>query len=113
MNEDQPNKRRRLANAVRPGAVGAGVLFVIWSEKSAESGGILNLVRQYDMVSSPFLLNSIAAALPWFEVFADCCCWLGLPCAEHRGAGRHAVPFTLLILKRALAVAGLKTAFCM
>ena len=35
----------------------------------------LKLVRQYDMVTSPLLLNSIAAALPWFEVFAGCCCW--------------------------------------
>src|SRR5437773_12324453 len=29
----------------------------------------LELVHQYQMVSAPFVLNSIAAALPWFEVF--------------------------------------------
>src|SRR5664279_4416863 len=29
----------------------------------------LKLVNQYDMVTTPFLLNSIGAALPWFEVF--------------------------------------------
>jgi uncharacterized membrane protein YphA (DoxX/SURF4 family) len=29
----------------------------------------LKMVRQYDLVQSSLLLNSIAAALPWFEVF--------------------------------------------
>jgi uncharacterized membrane protein YphA (DoxX/SURF4 family) len=66
----------------------------------------LKLVRQYDLVSSPFLLNSIGAALPWFEVF---CGLLLLAGIAVRGAALNVVvmlvPFTLLVLKRALALA--------
>src|SRR6476469_696561 len=29
----------------------------------------LGLVRQYNLTNNSFILNSIAAALPWFEVF--------------------------------------------
>ncbi len=74
----------------------------------------LKAVRQYDMVSSSFLLNAIAAALPWFEVF---CGLLLLAGVAVRGAALVSVamlvPFTLLVLKRALAIAGAKgLAFC-
>ena len=66
----------------------------------------LELVRQYDMVTSPFLLNSIGAALPWFEVF---CGLLLLAGVAVRGAALNLVamlvPFTLIVLKRALAIA--------
>lgn len=66
----------------------------------------LDLVRQYHMVSSPFLLNSIGAALPWFEVF---CGLLLLAGIAVRGAALNVVvmlvPFTLMVLKRALAIA--------
>src|ERR1035437_2156602 len=66
----------------------------------------LKLVRQYDMVTSPFLLNSIGAALPWFEVF---CGLLLLAGVAVRGAALNIVvmlvPFTLMVLKRALALA--------
>jgi uncharacterized membrane protein YphA (DoxX/SURF4 family) len=66
----------------------------------------LELVRQYDMVTSPFLLNSIGAALPWFEVY---CGVLLLAGVAVRGAALNLaamlVPFTLVVLKRALAIA--------
>lgn len=66
----------------------------------------LKLVRQYDMVTSPFLLNSIGAALPWFEVF---CGLLLLAGVAVRGAALNIVvmlvPFTLMVLKRALVIA--------
>ena len=69
----------------------------------------LKLVRQYDMVTSPFLLNSIGAALPWFEV---CCGILLLTGVAVRGAALNLVamlvPFTLIVLKRALAIAATK-----
>ena len=56
----------------------------------------LNLVRQYDMVSNPFLLNSIGAALPWFEVY---CGLLLLTGVAVRAAALNLVamlvPFTL------------------
>ena len=66
----------------------------------------LNLVRQYDLVTSPFLLNSIAAALPWFEVYCGLLLLLGVAV---RGSGlvmaAMLVPFTLMVLKRALVIA--------
>ena len=66
----------------------------------------LKLVRQYDMVTNPFLLNSIGAALPWFEVY---CGVLLLAGVAVRGAALNLVamlvPFTLIVLKRALEIA--------
>jgi len=54
------------------------------------------------MVTSPFLLNSIGAALPWFEVY---CGVLLLAGVAVRGAALNLVamlvPFTLIVLKRA------------
>jgi uncharacterized membrane protein YphA (DoxX/SURF4 family) len=74
----------------------------------------LKLVRQYQMVTNPYLLNCIAAALPWFEVF---CGLLLLAGVAVRGSALLLVamllPFTLLILKRGLAIAGAQhLAFC-
>ncbi len=66
----------------------------------------LKLVRQYDMVTSPWLLNSIGAALPWFEVFCGLLLLFGVVV---RGSAlmlvAMLVPFTLVVLKRALAIA--------
>ena len=66
----------------------------------------LKLVRQYDMVTSPLLLNSIGAALPWFEVFCGLLLLFGVAV---RGSAlmlvAMLVPFTLIVLKRALAIA--------
>ena len=66
----------------------------------------LKLVRQYDMVTDPVLLNSIGAALPWFEVY---CGVLLLTGVAVRGAALNLiamlVPFTFVVLKRALAIA--------
>lgn len=66
----------------------------------------LELVRQYHMVETPVLLNSIAAALPWFEVY---CGVLLLAGVAVRGTALNLiamlVPFTLAVLKRALDMA--------
>ncbi|MCX6924187.1 MAG: DoxX family protein [Verrucomicrobia bacterium] len=66
----------------------------------------LKLVRQYDMVSSAVLLNMIGAALPWFEVY---CGVLLLAGVAVRGSAMMLiamlVPFTLIVLKRALSIA--------
>ena len=74
----------------------------------------LKLVRQYEVVSSPVLLNVIAATLPWFEVL---CGLLLLAGVAVRGTALVVVamllPFTVLILKRGLALAGAQAlAFC-
>jgi uncharacterized membrane protein YphA (DoxX/SURF4 family) len=69
----------------------------------------LKLVLQYDMVTSSFLLNCIGAALPWFEVYCGLLLLFGVAV---RGVALNLivmlVPFTLVVLKRALAVAATK-----
>jgi len=66
----------------------------------------LKLVRQYDLVTDPLLLNAIGATLPWFEVYCGVLLLAGIAV---RGAALNLVvmlvPFTLLVLKRALALA--------
>jgi uncharacterized membrane protein YphA (DoxX/SURF4 family) len=83
-----------------------GCLFIYMGLKKAlDPVDFLKLVRQYDMVHSSLLLNLIAAALPWFEVF---CGGLLLGGIAVRGAAALSllmlVPFTLIVLQRALAI---------
>ncbi|MGD0744283.1 MAG: DoxX family protein [Verrucomicrobiota bacterium] len=75
----------------------------------------LKLVRQYDLVQCSWLLNSIAAAVPWFEIF---CGLLLLAGVAIRGAALTLmlmlVPFTVLVFHRALAIqSALAIPFCM
>jgi hypothetical protein len=64
------------------------------------------LVRQYELTTNPIVLNSIAAALPWFETICGALLVAGIAV---RGTALVTVlmlvPFTLVILKRALALA--------
>jgi len=74
----------------------------------------LKILRQYEMVESHVLLNLIAAALPWFEVL---CGLLLLGGIAVRGAALllvgMLVPFTFLVLNRALAIHAAKAIpFC-
>jgi len=74
----------------------------------------LKLVRQYDLVQSWLLLNSIAAILPWFEIF---CGLLLLAGVAVRGTAVMLivmlVPFTVLVFRRALAIqSALAIPFC-
>lgn len=85
-----------------------GALFIYMGLKKAlDPVDFLKLVRQYDMVQSPLLLNLIASVLPWFEVF---CGVLLVSGVAVRGAAAVSlamlVPFTLLVLQRALAIQG-------
>ncbi len=84
-----------------------GALFVYMGlNKALHPEVFLKLVRQYDLVTNPYLLNVIAATLPWFEVF---CGLLLLTGVFVRGSALTLivmlVPFTLLVLKRALGIA--------
>ncbi|HYG35607.1 MAG TPA: MauE/DoxX family redox-associated membrane protein [Clostridia bacterium] len=84
-----------------------GVFISMGLSKALHPEAFLKLVRQYEMVSQPFLLNSIAATLPWFEVF----CGLLLLCGVAvRGSAlmllAMLLPFTGVVLKRALEIAG-------
>ena len=84
-----------------------GLFLYMGFSKALHPELFLKSVHQYQMVSSPLLLNSIASALPWFEVF---CGLLLLAGVAVRGSALilvlMLVPFTVLVLKRALAIAG-------
>jgi uncharacterized membrane protein YphA (DoxX/SURF4 family) len=71
--------------------------------KALDPVDFLKLLRQYDLTHSSLLLNSIAAALPWFEVF---CGLLLLAGIAVRGNALTLlvmlVPFTGVVLHRAL-----------
>src|SRR5262245_11511940 len=58
----------------------------------------LKLLRQYEMVQQPMLLNLIAGALPWFEIFTGLLLVLGIAV---RGAGLLSIgmliPFTIAV----------------
>ena len=83
-----------------------GALFIYMGcEKALDPDLFLKLLRQYHMVQSSLALNSIAMAVPWFEVF---CGLLLLAGIAVRGAalllaGMLAV-FTAVVFHRALGV---------
>ncbi len=82
-----------------------GLFIYMGLNKALDPVGFLKLVRQYEMVSNFLLLNSIAAALPWFEVFCGLLLVLGVAV---RGAAVMLVlmliPFTVVVFRRALAI---------
>jgi uncharacterized membrane protein YphA (DoxX/SURF4 family) len=65
----------------------------------------LKLLRQYEMGENQFVLNSIAIALPWFEVFCGTFLVAGIGV---RGSALISlfllVPFSLIVLQRAWAI---------
>ena len=74
----------------------------------------MKMVQQYDVVTDPFLLNSIGATLPWFEVL---CGILLLAGVAVRGVALNImvmlVPFTFLVLNRGLGIAAVsRLPFC-
>jgi uncharacterized membrane protein YphA (DoxX/SURF4 family) len=107
MNSDTPSPNRTLADLVAllvRWLVG-GLFIYMGLSKALQPVEFLKLVRQYEMVQDPWLLNSIAAALPWFEVF---CGLLLVAGVAVRGTAlmlvAMLVPFTLVVLRRALAM---------
>jgi uncharacterized membrane protein YphA (DoxX/SURF4 family) len=91
-----------------------GLFIYVGLSKALQPVEFLKLVRQYEMVDNPLLLNLIAATLPWFEVF---CGLLLLSGVAVRGSALMLLvmlaPFTLIVLKRALAIqAAQATPFC-
>jgi uncharacterized membrane protein YphA (DoxX/SURF4 family) len=82
--------------------------------KALDPEHFLKLVRQYDLVRTPILLNSIAAALPWFEIFCGILLLTGIAV---RGAALMVMvmlgAFTPVVLMHALAISSAKNlAFC-
>ncbi len=92
-----------------------GAVFIyLGLNKALHPVEFLKLVRQYDLVQKSLLLNSIAAALPWFEIF---CGLLLLAGVAVRGTAVMLivmlVPFTVLVFRRALAIQTAQAiAFC-
>jgi putative oxidoreductase len=92
-----------------------GLLFVYTGLlKGLDPVAFLKLVRQYDLVRTPFLLNSVAATLPWFEVF---CGLLLLAGIAVRGTALTLtcvlIPFTAVVWHRALILQGARAIpFC-
>jgi hypothetical protein len=83
-------------------------------KKAMQPVEFLKLARQYEMVHSPFLLNTIAAALPWFETFCGVLLLAGIAV---RGTALTLAavlaPFTWLVWRRALALQALRAIpFC-
>lgn len=92
-----------------------GILFLYMGlNKALHPVEFLKVVREYELVQNPLLLNSIAATLPWFEVFCGVLLVAGVAV---RGSALMLllmlVPFTLVVLQRALAMqAVLAIPFC-
>src|SRR5437867_1038583 len=82
-----------------------GVMIYLGLSKALHPVDFLKILRQYEMVENHVVLNLIAAALPWFEIF----CGLLLLCGiAVRGSALLSlamlVPFTWIVLHRALAI---------
>ena len=74
--------------------------------KALDPVGFLKLLNEYHLVNQPFLLNSLAAVLPWFEVF---CGLLLLAGVGVRGAALMLIlmliPFTIVVTLRGHEIA--------
>ncbi len=91
-----------------------GLFIYMGLNKALHPADFLKLVRQYDLVGNYYLLNSIAASLPWFEIFCGLLLVMGVAV---RGASLvlilMLVPFTVVVFNRALDIAELQQiAFC-
>jgi len=92
-----------------------GALFIYMGlNKALHPVEFLKLVRQYDVLHHHLALNLVASTLPWFETLCGLLLVLGVAV---RGAAVMLVvmlvPFTVLVLMRALAIHGAGgIAFC-
>lgn len=82
-----------------------GLFIYMGMSKALHPVEFLKLVHQYQLTDSSFVLNFIAGALPWFEVFCGVLLILGVAV---RGSALllvlMLVPFTIVVLRRALAI---------
>jgi len=103
----EPQKSARFELVWSLGRCLLGAVFVYMGlSKALHPEEFLKLVRQYELTSNPLILNSIAAALPWFEAVCGMLLAAGIAV---RGTALVVVlmlvPFTLVIIKRALTLA--------
>jgi uncharacterized membrane protein YphA (DoxX/SURF4 family) len=82
-----------------------GLMIYLGLVKALHPVDFLKVLRQYELVHSPFWLNTIASTLPWFEVFCGILLVAGVGL---RGASLLAilmlVPFTGAVLHRAWGI---------
>jgi uncharacterized membrane protein YphA (DoxX/SURF4 family) len=113
--EPTPQSRSFLDTATVLARWSLGLVFVYMGwHKVVDPVAFMKMVRQYDLVGSSLALNSIAAVLPWFEVY---CGLLLLAGIAVRGSAWVLIgmlaPFTFALLHRALAIhAAQAIAFC-
>ncbi len=105
MTSDYPIRRVAVINlftVLARWSLGAAFLF-LGLAKALHPVDFLKLAHQYGLTQNALLLNSIAAGLPWFEMF---CGLLLLAGVAVRGTAlalaAMLVPFTLLVWHRAL-----------
>jgi uncharacterized membrane protein YphA (DoxX/SURF4 family) len=108
-----PRRGRGVAGLVGRWVLG-GVFIYMGLTKALHPVDFLKVLRQYELVENHVLLNLIAAGLPWFEVL---CGLLLLAGIAVRGSTLlllgMLIPFTLVVLKRALAIHAAKAIpFC-
>ncbi|HKQ36627.1 MAG TPA: DoxX family protein [Verrucomicrobiae bacterium] len=84
-----------------------GLFIYMGLSKALHPVEFLKLVRQYNITDQHLVLNFIASTLPWFEIFCGLLLVLGIA-ARSTALLLVAmlIPFTLLILRRALAIHG-------
>jgi uncharacterized membrane protein YphA (DoxX/SURF4 family) len=108
MSAAEPNRVLELPTVLARWFLG-GYFIYMGLSKALEPVGFLKLVHQYQLTDSPFVLNFIAAALPWFEVFCGLLLIAGIGV---RGTALIVVlmlvPFTIVVLHRALAIHALQ-----
>lgn len=107
------SRARAVAGVV--GRLVVGALFIYMGlNKALHPVDFLKLLRQYDLTQVPWLLNSIAATLPWFEIFCGVLLVAGVGV---RGAalilGIMLIAFTAVVFHRALGLhVALAIPFC-
>ena len=104
-NENKPKKDRLEWIGLLARLFVGGLFVYMGVMKALKPDAFLTLVRQYEMVSIPIVLNSIAAALPWFEIFCGILLVAGIAV---RGTALMVLlmlaPFTFIVLRRALTM---------
>jgi|SRR6185436_4730313 len=82
-----------------------GLFIYMGLNKALHPVEFLKLVRQYNVTDQYLFLNLVASALPWFEIFCGVLLLVGIAV---RGTAlllvAMLVPFTILILQRALGI---------
>jgi uncharacterized membrane protein YphA (DoxX/SURF4 family) len=104
----KPNKFPELIFTLIRLLLGAHFIWMGWV-KAMDPVSFLKLVRQYEVVHNSILLNTIAGALPWFEIVCGALLVLGV---AQRGTAvlllGMLVPFSGLVLNRGLELSVLK-----